>query len=231
MSGTVLAIRHRPPAVGELLLAVAAEPALHSRIVGLFAGDAATLVGAVTDAEQLADVCGLRTPHVTIVDWEGCGSAGVRVATGALPGTRVVVVLRRNHPNDVRAALRAGADGVVLEASLATNLPIVVRSVSLGQASVPRERRMDLRDHALSPRERDVLTLVSQGLRNAEIAAELCLAQSTVKRHLSSAYAKLGVASRDEVLGLLDGGHLDAMHHNGHATNPGPNTRVLNGET
>jgi two-component system response regulator DesR len=104
---------------------------------------------------------------------------------------------------EVRAAIRAGVDGVVLRSRLAQTLPIAVSAVALGQASVPRERRVDLREHGLSPRERDILTRVAQGLRTTEIARELSLAPSTVKRHLSSAYSKLGVGSRKEALEVL----------------------------
>ena len=56
---------------------------------------------------------------------------------------------------------------------------------------------------AFSHRERQVLALVARGLTNSEIAEHLLLAQSTVKSHLSSAFAKLGIRSRKEVSALL----------------------------
>jgi two-component system response regulator DesR len=133
----------------------------------------------------------------------------------ALPGTRLAVIMADEHLGGVRAAIRAGADGVVLRSRLAQTLAVVVSAVSLGQASVPRERRVDLREHGLLPRERDILRRVEQGMRTAEIARELSLAPSTVKRHLSAAYSKLGVGSRKEALEVLadsvegDGGQLE----------------------
>jgi len=52
----------------------------------------------------------------------------------------------------------------------------------------------------LSPRELEVLTLIDEGLTNAEIAQELTLAPSTVKTHINNIYGKLGVESRTQAL-------------------------------
>jgi DNA-binding NarL/FixJ family response regulator len=197
-----------PPVPAELRCAVVAEPALRHRVATILEGAGASVVAAVGAPERLSDACGATIPHVTVLSWAPSGDPAVRLVAETLPGTRVVVVLRRDGATDVRAALRAGADGVVVRASAALTLGVVVRSVALGQASVPRERRMDLRDPVLSPREREVLALASKGLANAEIAARLSLAHSTVKRHLSSAYGKLGIRSRDEVVGRLTDGAL-----------------------
>jgi DNA-binding NarL/FixJ family response regulator len=194
------------PGPWPLLVAVVAPANLRARIRSVLEADSATIVASVETVEALADACRPQVPHVTVVDWESGGPDAVRFALDALPRTRLVVVMRRDRSGDVRTALRAGADGVIPRRKLALSLAVVVRSVSAGQASVPRERRLDLRQHSLSQREQDVLALASEGLRNAEIGSRLCLAESTVKRHLTSIYAKLGVHRRDELLGRLEEG-------------------------
>jgi DNA-binding CsgD family transcriptional regulator len=68
---------------------------------------------------------------------------------------------------------------------------------------VPRELRATVQRPALSHRERQVLTYVTEGLSNAQIAEELFLSESTVKSHLSSAFAKFGVSSRREAAALF----------------------------
>jgi len=205
MTAPMLRLAPHVAAPGEILVAVAIERAIRSRIVQALETTHATVTAAVDSPAQLESACESAIPHVTIVDWAACRAGGLHQVTDRVPGTRVVVVMRREHLGEVRAAMRAGADGVVLQSRLAQTLALVVSSVAMGQASVPRERRVDLREHALSPRERDILMRIARGLRTAEVAQELSLAPSTVKRYLSSAYSKLGVGSRNEALEVLAG--------------------------
>jgi DNA-binding NarL/FixJ family response regulator len=102
----------------------------------------------------------------------------------------------------VRRAMRAGASGIVLEPDLERALAATVGAVAGGQTVTPRADRRLARP-ALSVRERQVLSLVVMGLMNGEIAAQLFVAESTVKSHLSSAFAKLGVRSRTEAIELI----------------------------
>jgi DNA-binding NarL/FixJ family response regulator len=204
---------------GEILVAVAIERAVRQRIVNVLESTRATVTAAVDSPAELGAACPSGIPHVTIVDW-AAGAGGLRRVAESLPGTRLVVIMAEEHLGEVRAAVRAGADGVVLRSRLAQTLAVVVSAVVLGQASVPRERRVDLREHGLSPRERDILRFVARGLPTAEIARELALAPSTVTRHLTSAYSKLGISSRKHALEVLadsldgdgdgDGGRLDS---------------------
>jgi len=200
---------------GEILVAVAIERPVRQRIVDVLESTQATVMAAVDWPAELGAACSSGIPHVTIVDWAAAGAGGLRRVADTLPGTRLAVIMADEQLGEVRAAIRAGADGVVLRSRLAQTLAVVVSAVSLGQASVPRERRVDLREHGLLPRERDILRRVEQGMRTAEIARELSLAPSTVKRHLSAAYSKLGVGSRKAALEVLadsvdgDGGQLE----------------------
>ena len=113
-----------------------------------------------------------------------------------------IVVLDEPRPVDVRRALEEGAAGVVAKGELGTALGPALAAVRAGLTVVPREHAKQVVRPALSHRERQVLALMTEGRTNAEIARALILAESTVKCHVSTAYAKLGVASRREASAL-----------------------------
>jgi DNA-binding NarL/FixJ family response regulator len=113
-----------------------------------------------------------------------------------------IVVLDEPRPVDVRRALEDGAAGVVARGELGTALGPALAAVRAGLTVVPREHAKQVVRPALSHRERQVLALMTEGRTNAEIARALILAESTVKCHVSTAYAKLGVASRREASAL-----------------------------
>jgi DNA-binding NarL/FixJ family response regulator len=78
-----------------------------------------------------------------------------------------------------------------------------LRAVMAGQACVPRTQWRQIEPPVLSAREKQVLGLVVMGYMNSQIAEQLFLAESTVKSHLSSAFGKLGVRSRNEAVSLI----------------------------
>ncbi len=120
-----------------------------------------------------------------------------------LPQTPIVAVMPEDSRRGVRRALEAGALGVVFETMLESTLSLTVRAVLAGQTAVPAAGRLELDRPTLSTREKQVLGMVVAGLSNKAIAGELYLAESTVKCHLSSAFSKLGVRSRNEAADLL----------------------------
>jgi DNA-binding NarL/FixJ family response regulator len=120
-----------------------------------------------------------------------------------MPGAHLVAVMPDDSRRGVRRAVEAGADGVVFESDLETTLAPTVRAILAGQIAVPQARRREVDRPTLSAREKQVLTLVVAGKSNKAIAAELFLAESTVKCHLSSAFSKLGVRSRNEAADLV----------------------------
>lgn len=120
-----------------------------------------------------------------------------------LDALAVVLVCRRAGAGHVQRALVLGVDGVVLMDQVEDALAAVVGVVCAGQISIPSDRRREVRTTALTNREKEILVLVVTGLTNAQIAHELYLAESTVKSHLSSAFAKLGVSSRHEAVRVI----------------------------
>jgi DNA-binding NarL/FixJ family response regulator len=122
-----------------------------------------------------------------------------------LPAVALLIVApgARDAAPVVRRALSLGADGVVLERDLERTLAPTVLALAQGQMAVPRAGRRSLQKPQLSHREKQVLGLAVSGHTNAEIGARLHLAESTVKTHLTSAFRRLGVASRREAAALL----------------------------
>jgi DNA-binding NarL/FixJ family response regulator len=130
-------------------------------------------------------------------------TSALRRLRRAIGDAGIVVVARGTQRASVREILNIGADGFLLEEDLEHSLVAVVRAIAVGHVSVPRDVRRCLVRPAFSHREREVLALVVDGLQNREIAARLYLAESTVKNHVASSFAKLGVRSRKEAAALV----------------------------
>jgi DNA-binding NarL/FixJ family response regulator len=114
-----------------------------------------------------------------------------------------VLVCEAIRPGELRIALAAGTLGVVLSGSLGSALVPCVAAACVGQVCVPKSQARQVDAASLSARERQILGLVVMGYMNSEIATQLTVAESTVKSHLSSAFAKLGVKSRHEAVDLI----------------------------
>ncbi|HVD41407.1 MAG TPA: response regulator transcription factor [Solirubrobacterales bacterium] len=129
--------------------------------------------------------------------------AKLRRARRELQGLPIVAVSPPATGTGVRRGLDAGADAIVFEPMIESTLAVTVSAVGSGQSVVPRELRASVQPPTLSHRERQVLTYVTKGLTNSQIAEQLFLSESTVKSHLSSAFAKFGVRSRREAAALF----------------------------
>jgi DNA-binding NarL/FixJ family response regulator len=159
----------------------------------------------IDGAEELVELgLGASAIAILICDLDLPGEmATLRRVRRQLQEVAIVAVAPPATGTGVRRGLDAGADAIVFEPMIESTLAVTVNAVGSGQSVVPRELRASVQRPALSHRERQVLTFVSQGLTNSQIAEELFLSESTVKSHLSSAFAKFGVRSRREAAALF----------------------------
>jgi DNA-binding NarL/FixJ family response regulator len=158
-----------------------------------------------------------RAPDVVVLTSDAPAAERVRAVRELSlrhPGATVVVLLEATTtPTEMRNAMREGAHGVVLEDRLGATLPGTVLAVAAGQVVAPTAMARRLAPPPLSHREKETLALVVQGLTNRQIAAQLFLAESTVKTHLSSVLRKLDARSRAEAVAIVldpaEGHNLD----------------------
>jgi DNA-binding NarL/FixJ family response regulator len=102
-----------------------------------------------------------------------------------------------------RQLVRSGVDGVLLEDGLDAQLTAALAALRAGLTVTSGELQETPERPALTAREKQVLGMVVLGFSNAEIALKLYVTESTVKSHLSSSFAKLGVRTRSEATALI----------------------------
>jgi DNA-binding NarL/FixJ family response regulator len=184
---------------------VGIEPALRHRLTDLLERAGLEVSGEAEDAMSLAATLAGRPPGVIVVasgDPSGV-AARIRALRRRLRRAPIVAVLPRSDGAECRRAISAGADGAVLERDLEAALSPTVAAAAVGQISFPRGLQGARERPSLTPRQRQVLGCMALGLTNAQIAGRLGLSESTVKSHLSSAFTRLGVASRAEAAALI----------------------------
>jgi DNA-binding NarL/FixJ family response regulator len=148
------------------------------------------------------------TPLDVVVISATRGAAVVDVPSGAFGGIPTVLVAASFARGTVDEALAAAVRGVVAEEHVEERLVATVLAVAAGQLVIPSEARGALERPLLTPREKQVMSMIVLGFSNREIANKLFLAETTVKSHVSSAYRKLQVRTRQEAAAMiLDGNH------------------------
>ena len=173
------------------------------------AGEAATGEEAIQRCAELAPL-----PDVVLMDMVMPGMDGA-TATRAIrqrfPNVQVLALTSFKEEGLVQDALQAGAIGYLLKDVSADELAEAIRAAHAGRATLSPEATQALvraisqpptLGHDLTPREREVLALMIEGLGNNEIAATLVVSSSTIKSHVSNILSKLGVTSRTEAVAL-----------------------------
>ena len=190
------------------------QPLFNEALEALFSrDDTYQVIGRCSSADDaFTHVSSLR-PDLVLVDaalgLEGSPNLVTRMLE-ACPETRVVVLGDDHDADLLLAAIRAGAAGVVGKTYGATTVLRVAGAVLEGEGAIPRAmllevaRKMVVPDRPnsplsrLSPRERQVLALLSRGWDNARIGRDLFISQHTVRTHIQNILEKLGMHSKLE---------------------------------
>ncbi|WP_149204185.1 response regulator [Actinotalea subterranea] len=195
------------------LVVVDDHPVVRAGIVGLLAGEPdLEIVGEAADGAQAVELVARVVPDVVLMDlrmpvMDGATATGQILAT--TPGVRVVVLTTYESDADILRAVEAGATGYLLKDAPQQDLVEAVRAAARGETvlapSVARRLVSQLRDgggERLTARELEVLAAVARGSSNAQVGAELFIAEATVKTHLLRIFAKLGVDDRTRAVTL-----------------------------
>lgn len=180
--------------------------------------DDVTVVATATNGAQAVEAAERHRPDVVLMDLNMPVMGGVE-ATGRIhltgPGTVILVLTTFDDDESILAALQAGAGGYLTKDADRATILHAVRTAAQGQtvlapavqrrllalasrsapAAAPQDGGVDL-----TPREREILGLIGEGLRNPEIAAKLVISEATVKTHINNLFTKAGFHSRADAV-------------------------------
>ena len=175
------------------------------------------VVGMAADGRAGVALVAEQKPDVVLMDVRMPGMNGVAAAReihSRCPHTRIIMLTTFDNDEYVFAALRVGASGYLLKNADPEYLAAAIRAVYAGDAvldpavtqkvirRVAPARAEPTLTERLTPREQEVLHLMAEGISNTEIAERLCLAEGTVKNHVTHILSKMGAQSRAHAVRL-----------------------------
>ena len=168
-----------------------------------------SVVGVAKDGEEaVAETLRLK-PDVVVMDLMMPRKTGIEATAeilAALPETKIIVLTTFAASDAIARALELGAAGAVMKTAEDAELISIIRTVADGGRVVSEEIQKLLTDdppaEKLTPRQIDILSSVTRGFTNADIAKQLGLQEQSVKEHISAIFAKIGAANRSEAVAI-----------------------------
>jgi DNA-binding NarL/FixJ family response regulator len=195
---------------------------IRSRIRQALEAGGCVICGEGASADEAIDLALQWRPEVALLDihMPGNGIQAAQQISRQLPETAIVMLTQSELDEDLFDSLRAGASGYLLKSSDPQSLPAALRSVLAGETAMPpalvtrivdefrapSRKRFARRSSAasrLSPREWEVIEMLSQGISTDEVARRLFVSPTTVRVHVSAVMRKLAVGDRESAFELL----------------------------
>jgi two-component system nitrate/nitrite response regulator NarL len=188
------------------------------------------VVGEAGKASEGLEIVASKKPDIILLKLDPSGSIGleiIRKLTNASSCSRVILLARIDEAQVLIKAIQEGVMGIVLKTQTPEVFIKAIRKVHAGEVWIERSmianllsgltngQRLIKQDPVnesiaqLSPRERQVIQQIGKGLKNSQIAKQLCLSETTIRHHLTSIYVKLGVSDRLELLVFAHRNGLD----------------------
>jgi two-component system, NarL family, response regulator len=194
----------KDPATKITILVVDDHPIVRMGIVAMLStSDRVTIAGEASSGEEAIELHGILNPEITLIDLRLPGISGVetiRRIRSRNQGSRFIVLTMYEGDEDIHQAISAGASGYLVKGMRSDTLLHAIQRVQSGGRFIPPPVLRTLQSRTpnaeLTAREREVLSLLAQGMSNKQIAAKLHISEITVKCHVSVILMRLDATDR-----------------------------------
>ena len=173
------------------------------------------VVGQAKNGEEAVQIARTEKPDVVVMDLmmpRMNGADATAALSAECPAAKVIVLTSYAAADDVAPALEAGAAGALMKTAEDGALVDAIRRIVNGERVISPEIRQLLAEDPpvpdLTPRQREILSSITRGLTNREIAVQLGIRRDGVDRHVNAILAKVGAANRAEAVAIALRKHL-----------------------